>query len=254
MRCFPLPNQSSRSVSSARLTTECSLEQHPISRWIEQTQNDELGITDSQADALARLIPLLLCGEQSAVHIFNTEQLRLDRQLACHDHEQRCDDPHYIALQTLARIEADERLHEQALQLVLNKLPTTSEQHKIKRKAQRFYTQITQNTHSIAEHFQMIAKLDSCVCILMDSVAKSSLRDTHLASLFNLIKKDEARHVGFAKKHSRIVRPKSVADDSCSTFKVQAQLVELLATESASLNALQINSQALFERLLKASD
>ncbi len=254
MRCFELPQEPSEfKLAKQRLLNST---QHPIANWLEQFGSTAMlasqlkSLTNEQRSALAKLIPLLLCGEQSAVHIFNQESMRLYQNVIANNDQQAQLD-YTQALTTLANIEADERYHEQALQHILAALPADKEQHKIKRQAQLFYTQIAHNTATLAEHFQMIAKLDRCVCILMDAVSKSSLQGTELAKLFELIKKDEAKHVGFARKHSLLLQSHDAkAATEQLSFDVQSRLVSLLKTHSATFEHLQIDSQALFERLL----
>ena len=254
MRCFELPQEPSElTLAKKRLLNTT---QHPIADWLAQFGSAKAlatqlqNLTDEQSCALAKLIPLLLCGEQSAVHIFNRESLRL-YQSAIDCNDQQAQQDYTQALATLANIEADERYHEQALQQILAALPANKEQHKIKRQAQLFYTQIAHNTASLAEHFQMIAKLDRCVCILMDAVSKSSLQGTELAKLFGLIKKDEAKHVGFARKHSLLLQSyDAIAPPDQTGFDVQSRLVTLLKKHSTTFEHLQIDSRTLFDRLL----
>lgn len=255
MRCFEVPSEHKQ--LSAFKESLLNTAPHPIAQWLEQQAKSSVFshqlsiLTAEQTQALARLIPLLLCGEQSAVHIFNQESLRLCQNIADSSDQQAVLD-YSKALEALTYIEADERYHEQALQFILAALPTDKEQHKIKRQAQLFYTRIAQNTASLADHFEMIAKLDRCVCILMDAVSKSSLQGSELATLFELIKKDEAKHVGFARKHSQQLRRADTTQHTDNKdFDVQARLVILLTDHNKTFERLGINSQALFERLLK---
>ena len=262
MRCFELPQEHADLTQLVQNHAQGS-ELHPIKSWLDQYTDSPLSIdkmlNPTQAQALAKLIPLLLCGEQSAIHIFNRESLRLYQSSAHNsatkkDTQRNSQAQQYYrdALVALTNIEADERYHEQALQLILSALPVHKEQHQIKRKAQLFYARIAQNTASLAQHFQMIAQLDKCVCILMDAVSKSSLQGTELAKLFELIKKDEAKHVGFAKKHSQLLMSTETASDQTDQpFDVQASLVALLNSHSTTFDSLQIDSQSLFKRLLK---
>ncbi|MFT5709140.1 MAG: ribonucleotide reductase beta subunit family protein with ferritin-like domain, partial [Oceanospirillaceae bacterium] len=221
-------------------------------QWLINHQNDVFELSKIQQLALANLIPLLLCGEQSAIHVFNTESSRMNQAnetlSAINELEQQ------KAMLYLQQIEADERLHEQALQFILDKLPAASEQHKIKRVAQRFYASIAQQTNTVMQHFQVIAQLDTCVCLLMDAVAKSSIEQSALAELFRLIKKDEARHVNIAKKHSAMLLKNAIKTPIPIDLKIQQQLVNMLNTQLTALQNLQINSHILFKRILQTAD
>ena len=71
-----------------------------------------LAITSSQEEALARLLPALLCGEQSAIAVFHAEALRLSQAARS------------ASLAVFGAIEADEGAHEVSLQILANTLPT----------------------------------------------------------------------------------------------------------------------------------
>ncbi|MEH6446008.1 MAG: hypothetical protein V7784_19115 [Oceanospirillaceae bacterium] len=248
MRCFPLPKSHSSNTSTCDSAIAAK---HPIAQWLTNHQNEVFELSNTQQLALANLLPLLLCGEQSAIHVFNTESSRISQVSDTHPAINELE--RQKALLYLQQIEADERIHEQALQFILDKLPVASEQHKIKRIAQRFYASIAQQTNTVTQHFQVIAQLDTCVCLLMDAVAKSSIKQSSLAELFRLIKKDEARHVNIAKKHSVMLLKNEITAPPLIDLKIQQQLVNMLNTQLPALQHLQIDSQILFKRILKSA-
>jgi hypothetical protein len=261
MRCFPLPKAietiQETDINLPNTIANAShpdLSNHPITQWLATHQHTEFNLSILQRNALANLIPLLLCGEQSAVHVFNHEYRRLEEStnqpMSSHDTHSR---NNQLAMQNLQRIEADERLHEQALQFILQTLPKSNDQHKIKRKAQQFYANIQQYSASVAQHFWLISQLDACVCILMNSVARSSIKDSPLAQLFNLIKKDEARHVKIAKQYSLLLAQNTPTQVLGAKGQVQHQLVQLLKTQSSAFEHLKIDSNTLFNAILNLS-
>jgi len=249
MRCFALP----QALKNTDISTNNEKKASPINQWLVDHQALNFNLSVMQQSALARLIPLLLCGEQSAVFVFHNEHQRLTNEPNDNNQQHPSTSENRIykqAIKNLKRIEQDELHHEKALQFLLNKLPKAAEQHKIKRQAQQFYAKLQQKNQSIAQQFQVIAQLDTCVCILMQSVASSSIKDTPLADLFKMIRKDEARHVAIAKKHSALlanIEQHTLA--STQTLNIQQNLVELLSTQEQALKDLQINSTLLFEQL-----
>ena len=225
LRCFPQP------------TAHQQHNQHQLLHWIKSHPAPGLCLDHDQQTALAKLVPLLLCGEQSATLVFHQENQRLRQQSA--------------PMQALLDIEADETLHERALQHLLSSLPRTADQHQIKRRSQRFYAGINQGAVSVEAHFMLISQLDTCVCILMNTVANSSIKSTPVAELFNLIKQDEAVHVRVARNHAKALNPK--VDQELRQQNLQSDLVNLLKTESASFAKLGINTDKLFKRLLNCT-
>jgi hypothetical protein len=249
MRCFALPEAFKNTDYSSSNEEKVSA----ISLWLVEHQTLDFDLSATQQNALARLIPLLLCGEQSAVFVFHSERQRLSNEPNHNNTQHSPTSANRIykqAIKNLKRIEQDELHHEQALQFLLQKLPKAANQHKIKRQAQKFYTQLQQKNQSIAQQFRVIAQLDACVCILMQSVANSSIKNTPLADLFKMIRKDEARHVAIAKKHSLLladIEQQVIAPQD--TLNIQQKLIELLSTQEQALKDLQINSVTLFEQL-----
>ncbi len=221
-RCFPLPEASITEPDN-----------HPVRHWLERHPDLSAGLSASQQAALARLVPLLLCGEQSAIHVFHTEYSRQESSQFY-----------------LAQIEADERLHELALQRLLQQLPEYSKLHRLKRYAQLFYARIQQDSDSVARHFYTISQLDACVCVLMNAVANSSIKGTAAAGLFSLIKRDEARHVSIARRHA--VRLQSdIYEQPPGGFNIHQGLVDLLRQQENAFQVLSIDTGVLFQRLLQ---
>ncbi len=228
LKCFALPESAHSPHDS-----------HPILALL-NTQSLQLSsITPSQQVALSRLTPLLLCGEQSAMFVFHKEAERLAEQ-ATH------------CLNDLHSIEADEFIHEQALQHLQDQLPTPADIRHIKRKAQLFYARINKSTISLAQHFELISHLDACVCLIMSSVASCLPKNSIPARLFHNIMKDEARHVTIARQHSEWLNENG--SPGLTQIDLHQQLIKLLTSETESLENLGVDTQQLFSRILQLAE
>ena len=219
LRCFP------------EIRPRLKHDVHPILHWMEHFPQAADELPFKYQIAMAKLIPLLLCGEQSALFVFNKESARTTGD---------------SSTKALAEIEADESLHESALQMLLSSLPVV-DSHRTKRLAQKFYASLEKRTHSIAEHFLSISKLDACVCIIMHEISKSSIRYSYTARLFEYIKNDEARHVKIAKTHANLLNPSVSFDDGHS---MRGELINLLSTQKKAFEELDVDFAKLSRRIV----
>lgn len=229
-RCF-----TGKLIANATVTTSRWFES-----WQQQFKQTDLAeiLSSEQANALARLLPLLMCGEQSAQLVFNQtlEQYQADSEQALY--------------QQLAEIEADEQFHDLALQQVFAQLPTPNDLSRITRRAQLFFCRLNQ-TKSKQEHFARIRHLDACVTIIMSAMAASALGPQHIISqLFQHIQKDEARHVKISSQYVRLLGGdnKTILAEA---QMIKRELVNLLSSEKTAFETLSVDSQQLFARILK---
>mgnify|MGYP000855428021 CR=1 FL=1 len=211
--------------------------------WQQKFDQSTIKMTQKQQQALASLIPLLLCGEQSAQLVFSNEITRL---------KNNTNDDYQQAIIALSKIEAEENAHELALQSVLERLPKAKDLSKIKRRAQVFYASLGQ-ANTVAEHFILIRKLDSYVAIIMSYMARSQLGSEHLVSqLFSHIKSDEAGHVSIARKHiiklGGELNQTTLLIDSLST-----RLCSLLSPQKAAFKDLGVDIERLLEQIEKSN-
>jgi len=101
-------------------------------------------------------------------------------------------------------------------------------------------------------HFARIAALDSGVCIILSALVRPVARAPVLAELFNRIRRDEARHVGFSRQHScRLGANKSLLEDIA--IRARAELVTLLYPLANSFEDLGVDADCLFRRVTKES-
>ena len=210
-----------------------------LNSWKQQLTSEKFEISSSHNEALARLMPFLLCGEQSAIQVFGTEISRLQGSSWSK------------SIRLLKSIESDEYAHEEALQTLSSLLMQPTDLNDIKRRARHFYIRLG-NTKGMTEHFARVAQLDACVCIIMNAISKSDLGKNSLATqLVDKIKKDEARHVGVSKKHFHYLGGDE-ATLKRNKRDVSKKLVALLQTEADSFESLGVDSDILFRKLTNA--
>lgn len=195
----------------------------------------DMALDSTRQESLARLVPSLLCGEQSAQFIFHAQVQR-----------------NYSALSNIAeefrRIEFEEDVHERALQCLAAELPVPADLHLLKRRSQRFYTALSRDA-SLGQHFARIAALDSCVCRIMASLAQAQgSRHTGLYHLFTRIKQDEARHVGVSR---RCAAQLSINDAGLHKQRreIGNRIVEFLLPEADEFESLGVDADILFKHL-----
>jgi hypothetical protein len=187
-------------------------------------------------EAVARLVPALLCGEQSAVSVFHAEAERLSRKAR------------NVSFSIFRNIEADESLHEAGLQLLCAKLPVPPDLHAIKRRSQRFFLKLGQ-AKSVKQHFSQVAQLDNAVCILMWHIENSEVGHyPMIGSLIRQIKQDEARHVSISRRHALAL---GVSRDEYYALgeQVLCGLTKLLAPVADSFETAGVDTDRLFMRI-----
>ena len=206
--------------------------------WVTPWQRDLAAfgprMTDRELEAAARLVTVLLCGEQSAIRVFAAEVER---------HRER-----RHAVRDLLTIGQDEHRHEQALLNLQSYLPTTADQHLIKRTAQRFFAGLGR-VDTIGLRFAQIGQLDTAVCKIMYHVERGSMkRDAALRRVASSIKTDEARHVAVSRQYARGLGIDLRASRD-EVAHVNDQLVDVLSLVAESFEVLGVDSDRLFAHL-----
>lgn len=193
-----------------------------------------LRLPDVAQEALAELVPLLLCGEESAALTFG--RLSLGSQFSPR------------ARAELAGIAADELQHERLLQALRQALPLASDDSEIRRAARRFFVQIGRG--DLGEHFARIAALDSGICALLGTLRERGsplLTDEYLTTLLARIHRDEARHVQVSRRHARQLLGPRVAHTMAT--EMRARLATLVALRGGALEMLGVDTDRLLLRL-----
>jgi hypothetical protein len=121
--------------------------------------SDPWPLSDRETDAFARLVPLLACGEESAIHVFSGAAIEGSRA---------GNKEHAFTAQALAAIADDEQRHEQRLAGWRSRLPDLIDRH-TRQRARRFFAGLASDEP--ATHFLRIAALDSAVCLLLAPLA-----------------------------------------------------------------------------------
>lgn len=207
-----------------------------FTQWQEQFQHDPMRLPTTVLESLGQVMPLLMCGEQSAALVFNREANRSENAKSA---------------VLFSQIEADEEVHDDALQAIYADLPVSPNEAAIKRRAKRFYVAMGSDRAPADELFAGIVHLDSCVCAIMGAVEKSKLGKNHpYAQVIQRIKLDEARHVGVSRQHLRWLgsdpmRTSELGDD------IRTKLADLLRPETDHWETLGVDWDKLEKQILR---
>ena len=220
--CFPHPLNSRR--CGAGLT------QTPII----EIRDSLSELAEPQIEALGRLLPALLCGEESSFHVFSREagrltQVALSRSLAL-----------------ARRIAVEELEHERLITDLRNCCPVPDDLAIIRLRAHRFFLRMACRDRAL--HFAKVAALDSAVCVILAAVTKPLGRARVIVETFDRIRGDEARHVRFSREHScELGADRSMLADTAAC--VRSELVALLYPLASSLEDLGLDADRLFRRV-----
>ncbi|WP_394131154.1 hypothetical protein [Shewanella maritima] len=209
-----------------------------LQAWIDEQQRKPVQFTDHHLEQLSSLLPLLLCGEQSAQMVFNQEILRLQtQQIELTPSFTQSQQQSIVT--TLVEVESDECRHDIALQQVADQLPILHSYTQAQRKAQLFYSQLGR-VDNYSEHFVKIAVLDTCVTQIMHAFESSSLGRQHrFSQLCGLIKKDEAKHVYISRQHAQALGATS-RDFNLAQQQVSHDLFALLCSQDHAFEQMGI--------------
>jgi len=224
MRCFKRPE----SVKSTDTW---------FKHWEAQFHAESKTLATPVLESLGHLMPLLMCGEQSAALVFNREANRSKSQRSS---------------QLFNHIEADEMVHDDALQAIYKDLPKSPHEAAVKRRAKRFYVALGSANAPPEELFAGIEHLDSCVCSIMSAVEKSKLGNHHpYAHIIQRIKLDEARHVGISRQHLKWLGsdPKRVAE---SGEEIRNRFIELICPDTDHWETLGVDWDKLKKQILRS--
>ena len=206
----------------------------PMELRVAKLKNSLSELSESQLTALGRLLPCLLCGEESAFHVFWQEGHRVSNVQASYS-------------QTLAnRIAVDELEHERLLHDLRSCCPVPDDAARTLLQTRRFFLRMASRDPAV--HFARIAALDSAVCIVLSALAKPLARATALVEIFKRIRSDEARHVRFSRQHSYELGadPSLLANTGA---QVRSELVALLYPLGQSFEDLSLDLDHLFRRV-----
>jgi len=193
-----------------------------------------LRLTDDGATALADLLPLLLCGEESAALAFGAGGAR-DALAAA-------------ARAGLERIRREEVVHGMLLQRLQTALPPAPLEAPLLTRMRRFF--ITLADPDPGRYFARIAGLDSAVCMLLGALRRKHsplMADPTVAATFARIHRDEGGHVDAARRIALEYAPATRAMDAAT--EARRRLVSLLRARGDAFEALGVDADELFVRL-----
>jgi hypothetical protein len=222
--CFPLPVPLELRRRAAGMTQ----------LRIGELRDSLCELAGPQIQALGRLLPALLCGEESSFHVFWREAGRLT------------DVQFRPSLALARRIATEELEHERILRELRNCFPVPDDLASIRLRARGFFLRMASRDPAL--HFAKVAALDSGVCVILAAVTKPLARARVIVNTFNRIRWDEARHVRFAREHSReLGADKSLLSDTAA--RVRSELVDLLYPLASSFEDLGLDADGLFRRV-----
>jgi len=194
----------------------------------------QMRLKSAHSEALADLLPLLLCGEESAVLAFGLYSQSASLGMS--------------AQRDFLGVQADEARHAHWLQRLRVSLPTPRPDSRLRRQLQRFYMRI--NGPDFASHLAQVAALDSAVCMILGVMRQRRCpirSDRTISGLFARIHRDEARHVVIARQHAQGLRTACELRELAA--ETRRQLTGLLAERAAAFESLEICPERLFDRL-----
>lgn len=190
----------------------------------------------NEAEALGRLAPFLLCGEESAVLVFYRESRR-GRQKA-----------HSAAYALMRQVAGEEKVHEQMLAHLTSQLPSPAEMPETRKRAHDFYVGMASKHPAL--HFSRVAALDSGVCKIMAALcaAPAVMNCPSVHRIFNKIRSDESRHVRISRRYVLdLGEPLSTLLGAVD--QVCADLVTLLEPAGEAFENVGVDADQLFRRI-----
>lgn len=188
--------------------------------------------------AIARILAVLVCAEESAISLFHHECGRLDREREA-SHQQ-----------ALRQIESEERVHNWLIQQARACFPAPSDLDSIRRRTRRLFMRVA--SRDLGTHFARITGLDSGVCISLSAILGSARvkRLNGFPRLLRHVRHDEATHVRKSRDHAVDLGFDTTQFHECYEL-TRTGMVDMLTPIAGSFEALEVDSQRLFKRLLR---
>jgi len=194
---------------------------------------EHVRLSAAHAGALAELLRILGCGEESAALAF--EHLGN----SWHDTSIRS---------ALAGIAADERQHQLLLAALRESLPQARQDPSLEATMRRFFMRLADR--DVLVHLVRIVAIDSAVCHILGALrgrGKPVATDVRVSAILERIHRDEARHVAIASRCAALLlkspRGTEIAADA------RQELTQLLRLRADSLEALAVDPDRLFAQL-----
>jgi hypothetical protein len=200
---------------------------------ITDTRAEPINIDPERGRALAELLQVLGCGEESAVAAF--------------DHLSRSpQQPHIRA--ALRQIATDELRHHALLAGLAASLPEPRSHPALRAALRRFFMRLAHR--DVHTHFLRIAAIDSAVCQLLGLLRSRTgplRRHERISTVLARIHRDEARHVTIARACVEPLLGSAKAAEDIA--EVRADLNRIIQLRADSLDRLGLDPDRLRARL-----
>lgn len=196
----------------------------------------EQELSGDVAEAVAELLQVLCCGEESAVFAFE----RLSRHPDLHEAASRC----------AAHIAREEAVHDELLGGLRSILPVPKTDAALLGTLKSFYRSL--NTQDAFIHLTQIWALDSGVCLILSDLRGAGRpvgRNSTLDAIFGRIQRDEAGHVRDSGRMAGELSLNRAAADL--RVRTRENLATLVLLRADALETLQVDPDALRRALLR---
>jgi len=196
------------------------------------------GVDDASQLAVARILAILVCAEESAVNVFHHECHRLSEAQIAADH------------QALREIETEERVHAWLIHAARSHLPVPDDIDAIRRRTRRLFMRVA--SRDVPTHFARLTGLDSGVCISLSALLGSAKvnRIEGFARLIKHIRRDEATHVKKSRDHAVDLGFDADRFHECYDL-TRSGMVGMLEPIAGSFETLGVDPDRLFRRLMR---
>lgn len=194
-----------------------------------------------EKQALANLMPLLICGEETAVLVFDDLAEALKNKLSAH------------LISELKSITPDEVRHSNDLEELREHLPDTLDRRAVYRVA--VFLKVLKSDNPINQ-LALLASLDAAVCQLLSTLLRAGTplsNCSQVADILRRIQLDEARHVRIT-RDSYLSLGLSYQEYSLAQSKVLKAFIALLKPAKNDFAYLGIDIESLFKHWNSKSD
>ena len=205
-------------------------------RTVEEREFSTGSMNSKEIEALSQLVPFMMCGEESAVHVFHRESRRVRNGA------------HRAAQELLLQIAGEEKVHEYLLARLAVELPEAEGNDAIRKRSQDFFINLANPDPAV--HFARVAALDSGVCKIMASfcLAPGVVKYPALQRICSKIRSDESRHVRISRQYVMDLGMPPAAL-SAAADSICGDLVTLLQPGGKALEDLGVDADHLFRRI-----
>lgn len=197
-----------------------------------------LGVDDESQLAVARILAILVCAEESAVNVFHHECNRIPAAQVVADE------------QALREIETEERVHAWLIHAARSHLPVPDDIDAIRRRTRRLFMRVA--SRDVPTHFARLTGLDSGVCISLSALLGSAKvnKIQGFARLIKHIRRDEATHVKKSRDHAVDLGFNPDQFHECYDL-TRGGMVGMLEPIASSFETLGVDPDRLFKRLMR---